>query len=132
MTSDDCYPNISRNKKAALIAIFIMALIGLNVYLWEVLPQPVLVFSIPIRLVAFSFAVFAYFRWKDWRVLPLALMFFLMAFRQTLTLHMRAGIIERTPFTASLAEVPGFIVTLLALTSIIYICQLFSYLRFKL
>ena len=119
--------NLSKNKLTAIIVSAVLVIVSITVYLWTVLPQPVLVFSVPIRLAAFFIAVLAYFNWKDWRVLPLALMFFLMAFRQTLTLHVRAGVIDRTPLTASLAEVPGFIVTLLALISIIYIWHLFSY-----
>jgi len=59
--------------------------------------------------------------------LPLALMFFLMALRQALTLLVRAGFLERTTLTTTLSEIPGFIVTLLALISIIYIWNLFSF-----
>ena len=105
----------------------ILLLTVLTIYLWSVLPQPVLVFSIPIRLTAFAVAVTAFFYWKDWRSLLLALMFFLMAARQTLTLYLRAGVLEKTELTATLSEIPGFIVTLLALVSMVYLWNLFSY-----
>lgn len=118
-------------KTVFLIAIITFILLAVTSYLWFLLPQPVLVFSIPIRLAACIIAVAAFIIWKDWRVLPLALMFFLMAFRQTLTLLLRAGNIEKTSLTTCLSEVPGFIVTLLSLTAIIYLWRLFS-LRLKL
>ncbi len=124
-----CNPPQATDKKkmVVLIAFASLLLIVVTIYLWSVLPQPILVFSIPIRLAAFIIAVTAFFCWKDWRTLPLALMFFLMSLRQTLTLHVRAGVLEKTPLTTTMSEVPGFIVTLLALISIIYIWNLFSF-----
>jgi len=118
----------SHKKQIIVLILFSTLLLTvLTIYLWFVLPLPVLVFSIPIRLAACVIAVTAFFFWKDWRALPLALMFFLMAARQTLTLHVRAGVIERTALTTTLCEIPGFIVTLLAFISIVYLWNLFSY-----
>ena len=117
------------NKKSlitiAITSVFL--LLFLTLYLWSVLPQPILVFSIPVRLAAFMVAVAAFFYWNDWRALPLALMFLLMALRQLLTLYVRAGVIERTSLTTTISEVPGFIVTFLALISIVYLWNLFSF-----
>ena len=111
----------------SVVVASVVLLTALTLYFWSVFPQAVLVFSIPIRLAAFFVAVAAFFYWKDWRTLPLALMFLLMALRQMLTLYVRAGVIERTSLTTTLSEVPGFIVTFLALVSIIYLWNIFSF-----
>ncbi len=117
------------NKKQIIAIILLPTLLFtvLTIYLWSVLPKPVIVFSIPIRLAACVIAVTAFFYWKEWRALPLALMFFFMAARQTLTLHIRAGVIEKTALTTTLVEIPALIVTLLAFISIVYLWNLFSY-----
>ena len=127
MTLPKPIQTITRIKQVVLIAIMVFILLAVTSYLWFLLPQPVLVFSIPIRLATCIIAVAAFITWKDWRTLPLALMFFLMTFRQILTLLVRAGTIERTSLTTSLSELPAFITSLLALTSIIYLWKLFSY-----
>ena len=109
MTLPKPIQTITRIKQVVLIAIMVFILLAVTSYLWFLLPQPVLVFSIPIRLTACIIAVAAFITWKDWRTLPLALMFFLMTFRQILTLLVRAGTIERTSLTTSLSELPAFI-----------------------
>lgn len=114
-------------KQILSISISLAVLFLLTGYFWTVLPEPVLVFSIPIRLAACLMALAAFWYWKDWRTIPLALMFFLMAARQMLTLFIRGGVIERSELTVFVSEFPGFIVTLLSLTSILYIWKLFSF-----
>jgi len=58
---------------------------------------------------------------------PLALIFFLMAGQQTLTLHVRARVIEKTALSSKLVETPGFFGTLLAFASIVHLWNLFFY-----
>jgi PAS domain S-box-containing protein len=110
-----------------IMAGFGSLLVILTIFLWLLYPAPLLVFSIPIRLAACLVAVAAALHWRDWRVLPLALMFFLMAMRQVLTLLIRGGYLENTFVTQMLSEIPGFIVTLLAFSSIVYTWRLFAY-----
>ena len=116
----------NKQRLLTIAVVSTLLLSAFTAYLWTVLPQPELVFSISIRLAACIIALVAFFHWQDWRPLPLALMFFLMAARQLLSLYIQAGIVEKSPATALLNEIPGFIVTLLALISILYLWDLFS------
>lgn len=128
MIPDSSQQTTLTKKQIIIVSSFsALLLFILTLYLWSILPQPVLVFSIPIRLAACIIAIITYLYWRDWRTLPLALMFFLMASRQVLSLYLRAGVLEKTSFTNALNEFPGFVVTILSFVSILYLWQLFSY-----
>jgi hypothetical protein len=109
-------------KRVTKLIIFsIIFVIAITISLTQVYPALELTFSIAIRLLSALIAIVLIFKYKDFRVAFLALMFFLMASRQTLTLLLQAEIIEQTRVSILLSEVPGFIVTLLALSSIIFV-----------
>jgi len=112
---------LSRKK----ILYVLIAVAALSV-VWFMVPEPELLVSIFIRLLAFGTAVYISVRFWDWRILFLAAMFLLMAVRQLLTFLIWSGALERGPLVNSLSELPGFIVTVLSLVSIIYLGRLLS------
>lgn len=115
------------NKRLVLQAISVLFFTTLvTIILYTLYPSPSLAFSIHLRLLASAIALHAYFYWKDWRVLPLSLMFFLMASRQVITLLILGEHIENTETAKLLSELPGFFVTILAFVSIIYLWKIFS------
>jgi len=74
-----------------------------------------------IRLLSSIIAIYFVIKYREWRIIFLAAMFFLMAARQTLTFLIWTGIVAINETTRAISEMPGFIVTLLSLLSIIYI-----------
>lgn len=116
------------NKKSVLVlGGGLLLLLCFAIYLSSALNQPHLVFSVSIRLAAFCISVAAYYFWRDWRILPLGMMFFLMVFGQSVQLYIGAVDIEKTPLIMALSEIPVFIVSILSLVSILYLWRLFSY-----
>jgi len=115
---------MSYSKKS--IFIFSLVLIALMIAMWLLLPKPELIISILIRLISFGIATFMAVKYQEWRIIFLAVMFFLMAARQALTLMLWMKLIERSEATKLMSELPGFAVTLLSLLSIIYIGYLLS------
>ncbi len=99
------------------VVFFILALI----LLWSSVPRPELVLSIAVRLAAFVIAIYFVLKYKEWKILFLAAMFFLMAARQTITFLIWTGVLELDRTTRTMSEIPGYIVTALALLSIIYV-----------
>lgn len=126
MPSRPVFPTISRSL---LVAFFISLLFVsfLTMYLWSVIPRPLLVLAISLRIAAFVLAVIAFVHWKEWRILPLALMIFLMSIRLTLVSLENAGIIPKAPFTTTMHETLGFVITMLAFFAVVYLWNLFSY-----
>ncbi|WP_432735676.1 hypothetical protein [Maridesulfovibrio sp. FT414] len=112
----------SLKKISCLVAAFVSAMI----VVWFFVPKPELVVSIIVRMLAFGVAVFVSVKYREWKVLFLAAMFLLMALRQVLTLLIWTGVMDRNVMTSALSELPGFIVTILSLVSIIYIGLLLS------
>ena len=90
------------------------------------LPKPELTISIFIRLLSSVIALYIVIKYREWRVMFLSIMFFLMATRQFLTLLIWMKVLERNAITHSMSELPGFIVTFLSLLSIIYLGLILS------
>ncbi|NDV28714.1 hypothetical protein [Desulfovibrio sp. JC010] len=110
------------NKCFGAVVLFSVVMVGL----WFVVPKPELIVSILIRMVACGAAVYIAVKCDEWKILFLAAMFFLMASRQVLTLLIWTGAIERTQWFNTLSELPGFVVTILSLVSIIYLGLILS------
>ncbi len=113
----------SVRKKILYYSIpFILVFTGI----YFVVPKPELIVSVLIRLFAFGVALHVSLRYREWRILFLAAMFFLMALRQVFTFFIWTGVVERSPLTNAMSELPGMLVTFLALLSIIYIGLILS------
>jgi PAS domain-containing protein len=80
----------------------------------------ILVCSIAIRVIAFGWSVLLLFRIRDWRIIFLTGMIFLMALRQTLTL-VKAPQIWPLSFSANIDELPGLVVSILAFLALIFL-----------
>jgi len=95
--------------------LIIIFMLSLNLH------APILIVSIAVRLLAAIIAAVLIFQHREWRIIFLVVMFLLMASRQILTFLLWAGYIQNSSITKSMSEIPGFIVTILSLVSIIYI-----------
>lgn len=80
-----------------------------------------LILSVLIRVIAASAAVIFSIKYKEWRLLFLAMMLVFMGTRQTLTLFIWAGLLDKSIATQVLSEIPGYIVTVLSVISIFYV-----------
>jgi len=98
----------------------ILALVCLTIIFWMIHPSPFLVFSIGLSAAACGLAIFVFLRSHSILVLPLAVMFFLMAMRQALILLIRADVMYDTPAAEAISDFPGLIVTGLAIYTVIY------------
>ncbi|WP_320176219.1 hypothetical protein [Maridesulfovibrio sp.] len=105
---------------------YAIAGIVLLAVIWCLVPKPELLVSIIVRLFAFGIAVFVSVKFREWKILFLAAMFFLMAARQILTFLIWTNELQRGPLINALSELPGFAVTVLALLSIVYLGVLLS------
>ena len=114
---------VSMGKPAAVLLITLLLAVTV---IWFVVPQPELLISIFIRLSACAFATYLVVKLREWRIIFLAVMFFLMAVRQLLTLLIWMGLVKIDETSRVLSEFPGFLVTLLSLISIVYIGLLLS------
>lgn len=104
----------------------LLVLSALILYLWSVFPQPLMIISLSLLLTTTILAVTAFFYWKEWRALPLALMFFLMTLRQLLGFFMASGVLAKTAFFTALSEILILVVALLTLLTILYLWNIFS------
>ncbi|SME87856.1 hypothetical protein [Desulfovibrio gilichinskyi] len=114
---------LSTSKKTAFIsitAIFIFA------YFVPIAHTQELLISIVIRLTSCILAIYISIKYREWKIIFLAVMFFLMTARQLLTFLIWNNFIAQTSNTKMISELPGFIVTLLSLISIIYIGKILS------
>jgi hypothetical protein len=107
------------NPKSSIILFSIFTAIIIIMYLF--VPEPELVISVFIRLLASAIALYIVVKSKEWRILFLVLMFLLMAIRQILTLMIWIGDFQISQLSRDISELPGFAVTFLALISIIYV-----------
>ncbi len=89
-------------------------------------PEYDIVVSFGIRIIAMIVAMYFAIQFKEWRLLPLAAMFLLMAFRQAMTFLIWCKVMDNSAYVKSLSELPGNIVTLLGLSSICYLGYLIS------
>ncbi|WP_291329793.1 hypothetical protein [Desulfovibrio sp. UCD-KL4C] len=105
----------------SITAIFIFAYLSIITA-----PTQELLISIAIRLTSCILAIYISIKYGEWKIIFLAGMFFLMTLRQILTFLIWNNFIEQTSNTKILSELPGFIVTLLSLVSIIYIGKILS------
>ncbi|MBB6481599.1 hypothetical protein [Spirochaeta isovalerica] len=107
----------NRNKyaPAALAAGALLSVLAL------ITPQSEIVISVIIRLMAAAIALYYSIKLREWKLLLLMAMYILMSIRQILTLFMWIGLIETTGSSRFISELPGFLVTLLTLITIIYI-----------
>ena len=96
------------------------------IIIWPTIPKAELIISIFIRLLSFTIAIYFVIKYREWRILFLAAMFFLMATRQILTFLIWTGTIEKSEIARTLSELPGFVVTFLSLLSIIYLGLILS------
>jgi len=103
-----------------------MLLAVVMIIMWQTLPKVELIISIFIRLLSFTIAIYFVFKFREWRILFLAAMFFLMATRQILTFLIWTEAIEKNEISRTVSELPGFVVTLLSLLSIIYLGLILS------
>lgn len=110
---------VQMSRSKLLICVLILML--LVVFSWMMVPKPELLVSILIRMLSFGVAVYISIKFREWKIMFLAAMFFLMALRQMLTFSIWTGLIERNPITNAVSEIPGFIVTILSLLSISYV-----------
>ncbi|ACS79343.1 hypothetical protein [Maridesulfovibrio salexigens] len=94
--------------------------------IWCLVPNPELLVSILVRFFAFGIAVFISVRFREWKILFLAAMFLLMALRQVLTFLIWTNELQRGPLVNALSELPGFVVTILSLVSILYLGSLLN------
>lgn len=115
---------ISQSKKN--IFVFCLAFIAATIAIWLLLPKPELTISIAIRLISFGIATYIVVKYREWKIMFLAVMFFLMAARQTFTLMLWMKVMEKNETTKLISELPGFVVTLLSFLSIVYIGSLLS------
>ena len=111
------------SKKIAFISI---AAIFLFAYLIPVSHSPELLISILIRSTSCILATYISIKYKEWKIIFLAVMFLLMTSRQMLTFLIWNNFIAQTSNTKIISELPGFTVTLLSLISIIYIGKILS------
>lgn len=107
-----------QNKNLLLYTL--LTLVALTL-LWLVVPKPELLISIMIRMASAVIAAYLVIKYREWKLSFLAVMFSLMALRQALTGCIWMELIEPNAATRALSEVPGFLVTILSLLSIIYI-----------
>ena len=80
----------------------------------------ILIISIVIRLLAFFWAIYLIARVRDWRIVFLAGMIALMALRQSLTL-LKGPDFWPISFAANVEELPGLVVSVLALISLVFL-----------
>ena len=114
--------NFSKN----IILPFTMLLAVVMIIMWLTPPKAELIISIFIRLLSFTIAIYFVIKYREWRIMFLAAMFFLMAARQILTFSIWTGAIEKSEIARTLSELPGFVVTLLSLLSIVYLGMILS------
>ena len=112
--------------RIAVVALALSLILAMTFLLYQIHPEPSLAASISTRLMAAIVAAFLVFRYREWRIIFLLVMFLLMASRQFLTFLLWAGYIQNTSITKSMTEIPGFAVTILSLLSIIYIGVILS------
>ncbi|ADU67210.1 ATP-binding region ATPase domain protein [Desulfurispirillum indicum S5] len=118
---------LSTRQTLVLLVAGMALLAGTGSMAWVMMdPCPFLLSSSVIRLMACLIAVAIYLRWRDWRILPLALMFFLMALRQMFTLLSSTYGIDEPWLVQTLVEGPGFVVTVLALLGVLYLWRVFA------
>lgn len=108
-------------KKRTVGLVSALAIIIVSAVLFPFIPRPELLYSIAVRFISSGIAIYLAIRFREWRLLFLAVMFFLMADRQILTFLIWIGVIETNSLSRMLSEAPGFVVTGLTLVSIIYI-----------
>ncbi|MBB5021179.1 sensor histidine kinase [Desulfurispira natronophila] len=118
---------ISTRRTLAYVAVAVVVLVASGgIAYWITDPCPFLLSSALVRLLAGFIAVAIYLRWRDWRILPLAIMFFLMALRQIFTLFSNAYGIDEPWLVQTLVEGPGFVVTFLAFFGVLYLWRVFA------
>ncbi|WP_320169370.1 hypothetical protein [Maridesulfovibrio sp.] len=113
---------MSRNT----IIFSISAFVAVFFAVWFSVPRPEIVVSILIRLVSFFIAVYVALKYREWKVLFLGGMFLLMAVRQAMTFLLWTNVLPRNQLTNALSEVPGFVVTVLSLVSVVYLGLILS------
>lgn len=105
---------------AVALAVGLFIVVAIAFVSWVHGIAPGLTASIAVRVTAAMLAFALVVRFREWRVLFLAAMLLLMAARQSLTLFMR--IEQQTVGTGiEFTEIPGFVVSILALASIVYL-----------
>lgn len=77
----------------------------------------ILSMSIGVRVLAMLWSIYYLYRLRDWRMGFLTAMLFLMALRQSLTLNKLMGA-QTTAWSVQWSELPGFVVSLLALAAV--------------
>ena len=112
--------------RIAVVALALSLILAMTFLLYQIHSEPSLAASISTRLMAAIVAAFLVFRYREWRIIFLLVMFLLMASRQFLTFLLWAGYIQNTSITKSMTEILGFTVTILSLLSNIYIGVILS------
>lgn len=89
---------------------------------------PILQISISIftRFFAAIIGILLYKKFLEKKIIVFVVLFFLMAFRQTLTLMLWTGVLEKNSITHFFSELPGYFVTLLSLIAIIYMGRILN------
>ena len=116
---------ISRSFRAVFVSSALLLSI-LAIYLWSVFSHPLFILSVFVLSIAWILTAAAFFYWKEWRALPLTFMLFLMICRMTLTFLLANRIINKTPLAATVQDMLGFLIALLAFLVIAYLWNLFS------
>jgi signal transduction histidine kinase len=113
-------------REAGPVAILLAALIGVAVMLHFLGPEYLLVFAMNVSMVTLVLTLIIYRRYHDWRVLPLALLFFWNTFQQTVT--SAAGILGLQPpsWVTWLAGAPLVVPTFLGLAAVVYLWRVFQ------
>lgn len=79
-----------------------------------------LVFSVIVRLATAALAAVLVWRFRLWQLTLIAMMFMLMATRQSITLGIRSEFLHRLDWLGW-SEWPGFVVSLLGFSSVVYL-----------
>ncbi len=89
-------------------------------------PNYLLVFAMNVSMVTLALTLLIYRRYHDWRVLPLALLFFWNTFQQTVTSAAGVMGLHSPSWAIWLADAPLVVPTLLGFAAVVYLWRVFQ------
>jgi signal transduction histidine kinase len=113
-------------RAAGPVVILLAALAIVAVMLQVLGPAYLLVFAMNVSMVTLVLTLIIYRRYHDWRVLPLALLFFWNTFQQTLCSATDILGLRAPAWVTWLADAPLVVPTLLGFAAVVYLWRVFQ------
>ncbi|EKD27304.1 MAG: hypothetical protein ACD_79C00765G0004 [uncultured bacterium] len=98
-----------------------LLIIGASAFMWLKYPAPEIIVSLALRLFSTFFAFYLLFKFQEWRIIFIGLMFIMMTIHQVFTFLLQSKIIESTPTHTTFSEIPALILTIFSFASVIYL-----------